>query len=96
VNNPQQWVAKKTQHCLLQTQNQKRRRTITMYLASHKLFTAAIFVEKASFDIKERSVAFLHIVSLQTGTLSYLLFLLLTKVQQWVTNALLWIPTNCV
>jgi hypothetical protein len=50
VDDPRQWAAKKMQHRSAQTQNSKRRRTITTYLASNKLFTASIPEEQTLSD----------------------------------------------
>jgi hypothetical protein len=50
VEDHRQWAAKKMQHRSAQTHNSKRRRTITTYLASNKLFTASIPGEQVLSD----------------------------------------------
>jgi hypothetical protein len=56
VGDPQQWMEKKKQHCTAQVHNQKRRHTITTYLALNKVFAGTIPLDQSSPEKEQSSM----------------------------------------
>jgi hypothetical protein len=56
VNDDRQWQAKKSEHRSAQAQNQKRRRTITTYLANNKVFSANVSVDPFSSPASDKEL----------------------------------------